>query len=86
MNISVTQSDINNGTAANCRVCPIALAIQRVMEDPRWTVHYGTAFCGSRMARLPVEASRFVRMFDTGWPVEPFEFELDLTERNIEHV
>lgn len=62
--------------------CPIALAIRELHPDARVDVFDNTAALtlpggtALLLARLPQEARRFIDRFDSGEPVEPFEFEL----------
>lgn len=88
MKVSVTAERIRHGRRYYCDVCPVALAIKphfppelliiadgfevRVMQMQR-----GVAI-PVQTAPLPEAARAFVRAFDKGQPVEPFEFELDL--------
>ena len=87
----VTQKDINTGKRGFCKRCPVALAIQW-QTPLDWEVSVGAyigeiAFYyredtkkGPSEPRIrlqtPIIASRFIRNFDEGFPVEPFEFEL----------
>jgi hypothetical protein len=83
LTISVTAENISAGLARSSCLCPIALAAMRA------TGKYVTVGSG-RMSvwaesvdrphrdcvryNFPPEAAAFIRSFDAGRPVEPFEF------------
>ena len=95
MIIHVTQDDINKGCIQAARMCPVALAIERVIghevtvspcdktidEDNiyNWEVIFYHLPYHKRII-LPNEVKEFARSFDMGRSVSPFEFELDYTE------
>ena len=85
MKIRVTREDIDNGEAGDCDRCPVALALLRhtnadevtvgncgvdIFHDSGLVVDYGVD--------LPEVARDFIKKFDTGRDVEPFEFEVDI--------
>ena len=80
--VHVTSEDIENGVPLSMKFCPIALAAcrKRAVRDMyavivgsfSMTVYETEKDFLSYM--LPVEASRFVRDFDNGIPVEEFKF------------
>jgi hypothetical protein len=75
--VYVTQDDIDNGEPHNPCGCPIARAITRVRDTP--TVFSSWAYIGGTCHTeydLPPEATEFIRRFDIGEPVEPFDFEM----------
>lgn len=81
--VHVTQEHIDNGYAYDDRECPIAHACSDVgLNRPSvdWTyVMYRecdcrTCFCKRHKAYLPRSAQRFIKRFDTGKPVKPFNF------------
>lgn len=89
--IKVTQDHIDRGQRGNSCDCPIALALEGAQKDLSSFGHLTKASVGMSSVRLffpqstsdfliPLEASRFVRRFDRGESVEPFEFELETTE------
>jgi hypothetical protein len=82
--VQVTQEDIDNGTPGKPCSCPVALAVLRAFNvsgvyisvepvyitfQPRYLSHH-------EYYATPSSVASFVAMFDTGFPVEPFEFEL----------
>lgn len=80
--IEVTQADIDAGESQSCTACPIALAVQRVFPECRIEVTERAMYLyrGEELearANTPRTAARFVRLFDQGFPVEPFTFEVD---------
>lgn len=80
MKIKVTQKHIDNGFKNNCWRCPIALAIEEQLINKSFTVASSTIRIQGNVINLPYEACNFIRKFDNGLPVEPFEFELDYNE------
>jgi hypothetical protein len=74
MKIQVTAEHIRDGQRCNSARCPIALALQ----EPAWEARAGAilAVLSDGFYRLPYEVRKFMRDFDRGLPVEPFEFEL----------
>lgn len=81
MKIIVTQEDIDAGKAQCCDSCPVALAAQRagltntrVGEDTSF--YYDYASHEFKHFGLPREARAFIKRFDDGKKVEPFEFEV----------
>ena len=77
--VSVTADDIKHGEINNCYRCPIARALQRCgFERP---IVDGVQIClGVGMAEIdtPAEANEFIKRFDDGLPVQPFEFALEI--------
>lgn len=79
MKIQVTADDIRQGVPGGCETeDPIYLALKRMgvpaikVLEMRIVTYDGWTF-------MPVEAEVFVRRFHTGWPVEPFEFDFEVT-------
>lgn len=85
--ITVTQDDIDNGTPACNDGCPIALAMQRVFTKDATvgTEHFwpwATEFPDMPVTgNLPAIAKDFVRDYDEGRPVQPFQFEASYEEK-----
>ena len=91
MRIEVTQDDIDAGRPNNNLSCPLALAISRAADKPASvgqcsgrTFQAGNVHATDRRFWLPAMATLFVREFDAGKQVSPFDFELDL-QTNQEH-
>lgn len=76
--VIVTKEDIKNGVPRSGRSCPIALALRRKVEPTEGAVMVSStvATIGTSNYRLPYEATNFVINFDSGKPVQPFEFDL----------
>lgn len=80
MTIQVTAEDISNGKPHRTSWCPVALAFRRA------TGGISSVSVNLKSARqfdshhkgwdLPPEATNFIKRFDAGLPVEPFEFEV----------
>ncbi|MBY0277920.1 hypothetical protein K2Z84_21510 [Candidatus Binatia bacterium] len=83
MKVRVTQEHIVAGKARSPGSCPIALALVGARPDRKWLVGERNVTVYENHAPiaevlLPRAASNFVREFDLGVPVEPFEFELEV--------
>lgn len=82
MKVRVTQEDIDRarayiekyGEGALSNYCPIAQAIKRKQHRPAHVFNI-SMIVGRLIYRLPGEASKFIKAFDDGRAVEPFEFE-----------
>lgn len=83
--ITVTQTDIDAATQARLglgytapKCCPIAQAINR--RHHNWVVTETRVLdCDyNGIAVLPGPAMSFIRRFDSGQAVEPFEFEIEV--------
>jgi hypothetical protein len=81
LKIQVTGEDIANGKPDDCESCPIALAMKRAIPDLDWIEVDGDAQWGTTDGgfgtRFPEVAKNFIRAFDSGDPVKPFEFECE---------
>ena len=81
MLVKVSEDHILRGTRHSVNSCPIALALK---EGNGWSSRMGvcasTAWdsSGEKVRRywLPAVAAQFIKRFDTGRFVRPFEFEL----------
>jgi hypothetical protein len=75
--VTVTQEDLNQGVANHCTLCPLALAVDRVLRRPyaasvggvSLRIHVGIPVEGSGRSQvssslLPLEAQLFVYQFD----------------------
>lgn len=78
--IDVKQLDIDTGLKGDCALCPIARALDRATGES-WRVHssWATRSGDSFKTHLPLEAVRFIDLFDEGRPVKPFSFDLEIT-------
>ena len=88
--INVTQRDIEQGAKmvaekefdlpkfSRSACCPIALAAKRKLGEVRVSAQY--LFINGEIVptNLPEEAQYFVREFDAGGEVEPFEFRIEI--------
>jgi len=81
--ISVTQDDIDKGIKNNCEKCPIARALAR--SFPGYfnlaSIYYLSVKAHQKdfyvfMMDTPKVCYDFIRDFDQGKPVTPFEFEI----------
>lgn len=87
MKIKVLQSHIDNGKKKDCRLCPIALAIQEILKDI-YTVSVSMSkihiFCKFDLQNEFIKPSfdivTFIWQFDNleqgDKRIEPFEFDL----------
>lgn len=77
MRVSVTADDIMHGKRRSSKSCPVALAVNRVIDPLCYaSVAAGTVRVGMLVYALPLEAKEFVSAFDAELPVEPFDFDL----------
>lgn len=76
MKISVTQDDIDKGSRQCGYACPVAKAIMRALNTIYVFVNYRTIRINTLECGLPNGVADFIRLFDGGQPVQPFEFEL----------
>ncbi|QDK02062.1 hypothetical protein SEA_GIBBLES_105 [Gordonia phage Gibbles] len=79
MRVTVTQKHIDDGTKANCKLCPIAQAITNKGYKAR-VYHELVDLIGkdgvNATYKLPKKATRFIIDFDEGNKVKPFTFEM----------
>ncbi len=81
--IEVTQHDIDNGKRKSCTKCPVALAVNRTLRAEasvgKRTINiiYGDATFEEGIS-TPTSAADFIRKYDEGEEVKPFNFELEL--------
>lgn len=81
MRICVTEDDIKSGRPRSSRCCPIALSLKRLglgLENSIAVGRYYVEVGAGTLLPLPPTATRFIRDFDTGKQVAPFEFEFEL--------
>ncbi len=79
--VRVKAEDIAAGLRNSFEYCPIAHALNRLY--PEDSAYVGAGFAGTRRGKrvrlwavLPFVAQAFIRNFDDGHNVRPFEFEL----------
>ena len=82
MKVQVTQDHINTGWRRSHNWCPIGNAIRGMDGICEVTVGanrivWVTARSGSFEADTPARAEQFIKDFDNGRGVEPFEFDLE---------
>jgi hypothetical protein len=70
--IKVTQQDIDRGIKGDCEKCPIGLAVQRCLTGMNLRKFYNST--EAQEQPLPPIATEFMRKFDAGEVVTPFEF------------
>lgn len=79
MTITVTQDCINEGLAARCTLCPVALAIKKQTGCGYvWVGGYSAYIDHGKSIDLPLKARKFIKDFDYGKVRRPFSFELDI--------
>jgi hypothetical protein len=85
MTIEVTKQDIINGVRCNPSMCPVALAVKRVVNKQlkHLSVNYKEVWYQTKdnvvVSELPVEAIKFIGAYDFRQPVKPFNFTLKVT-------
>jgi hypothetical protein len=85
LRVRVEQRHLCAGRATSCTRCPIALALceqHPIVPLGEWEVFSPDAIRveedgSAYYYRLPPSAARFVRDFDAGREVEPFEFTME---------
>lgn len=76
MKIKVEQHHIDRGIRHAANLCPVALAIEEELSLSCRA--YSIIEIGLKYHTItPIEVLSFMRRFDCGLPVEPFEFEID---------
>lgn len=80
MKVSVTQKDIDEGTKRNCRKCPIAKALQRIIPNKDIIVEGSIIWIDNKVFLAPTKADAFVKAFDKGEKVKPISFVLKKDE------
>ena len=78
MKISVKQRHIKEGRRNASMYCPIALATQEAAGTENCGAGPCKMWIGDNFYSLPPSARDFVNYFDRGFPVAPFEFEIEL--------
>lgn len=77
MKIIVTQEHINMGTRNTCYYCPIALATKTAGVPCVVFETYLRRFNEEKTYELPSKVKNFIRAYDAGKDVKPFEFNLN---------
>jgi len=78
MTIKVTADHIKRGRRAQCFECPVALALDEATGQ-FWKVKSASLYnvtSNLQIHNVPLSVTTFVRDFDDGRIVSPFEFEL----------
>ena len=76
--VDVTQADIDAGKMHSCTMCPVALAISRVLRDDALVVGYHGWNSKDNHGTFPMRVADFINAFDEGYPVFPIQFELEI--------
>ena len=83
MKIKVTKEHIENGVREDCLLCPVATAVQEKIGKYMVTVRSDYIYINGETYPLTPETGEFVHMFDNGYEVAPFEFELPLNQDSV---
>jgi hypothetical protein len=81
--VRVSQRDINTGQPMEDTQCPIAKAFRRASGKRNVEVTFSRIFIGGMWSqhsysyKLPSSAINFIRRFDDGKKVKPFEFTVE---------
>jgi hypothetical protein len=86
--VKVTQEDINTGLRGSCSLCPVALAVNRVLKAGlHATVDQSRIFIRRAFEILqdistPTDARWFISAFDgaIAMSIAPFEFDLEVPQ------
>ncbi len=80
MLIKVTQDDINTGIKNSYHCCPVSRAVKRQTNSQLVFTTYRKIILSKDCKKLVFSASRsvqrFIKKFDDGKPVKPFNFKL----------
>jgi hypothetical protein len=77
IHVKVLQHHIDLGVRQNAFRCGIAQALMEQFDTERVTVGPSIWVDGKRLGFTPQNAAEFVVAFDRGWPVFPFNFDID---------
>lgn len=83
MLVKVTMTDINLGARNQCTTCPVARALSRLYPGSTAWVYrrFATIFDLNNKPLynldLPIQVSSWIKRFDQGRKVGPFEFSID---------
>jgi hypothetical protein len=77
MKIAVTQHHIDTGLRGVCTGDPIALAIKDATGSKAWASPAYLVWGGKKSIQTPESVLEFMKCFDNGYRVSPFEFELE---------
>jgi hypothetical protein len=80
MKFIVTEKDIIHGDTCSAQRCPIARAIRRRLPDQEIQVARYEIKIGLEIFEAAREIVAFTSSFDSGKPVKPFSFELELAK------
>lgn len=87
MQIRVTQADIDTGKPGKTCTCPVARAINRILNGS----HFASVSnainifrCGGAQLKLqilfPQSVRNFIYRFDSRQPVQPLDFDIEIPE------
>jgi hypothetical protein len=77
--VKVCQGDINSGVPENATSCPIARALRSIVKDVNgYEVLQDQIQIRGKIMALPKSARKFIKKFDAGDPVKPFNFRVKL--------
>jgi len=86
--IFVTKHDIESGDWHSCIGCPLSIAFRRALNHKYVLVgaKYGEVFREEQKDKaifkfnLPLSAQKFIKQYDEGKPVKPFNFWITLNK------
>jgi hypothetical protein len=83
--VDVTHKTITDGTRRNGTRCPVALGLRpHINTETLFSVHRTGIFLTDGMeycrVDVPEETGKLIDLFDDGWTISPFSFELDIPE------
>lgn len=78
MKIDVTDLDILKGLCYHRTLCPVALAVKRVVGTKNVAVGHAFIKINDKPVDLPSNVRVFIAKFDQQEEVDPFSFNLDL--------
>jgi len=84
--VNVTARDIANGIRGECRSCPVARAINRLLKKPYVSIVGFSSVCYHSITNsgnvygpdAPKNASSFIHAFDANQNPQPFKFRMSI--------
>jgi hypothetical protein len=81
--VQETQDHIDRGRPGKMCDCPIALAVKELTGSESVIVTWCGITTADQNCDIPIAAKNFIKLFDLGEKVQPFDFEIDLVPRTV---
>lgn len=76
--VRVTRDDITKGHPHTVTLCPVARAVIKAVRNSQVVVGEHVIHVNGDRHLTPRAVKTFIRKFDAGLPVKPFQFRLDI--------